>query len=187
VKDIASNTSRGKAEFRRHNPVKITWSSEESGSKVHTASLFTLRQAPKKRMVSFMMMAREPNGMDYPQHNTPGQLVIQVSIDGSAHEHSWERLPKVGRFENWEQANSFAVRLEWEHPQGSGNWRFRYIQSGTLHTLIDANIPGSLKRYAQGNYISTLRFSMLRGISHPRGGIRRQPIMHESYRFRMTT
>jgi hypothetical protein len=95
----------------------------------------------------------------------PVQLVIEVNMNGSAHEHSWARLPKVGRFENWDQANSFAVRLEWEHPQGSGNWRFRYIQSGTSHTLVDANIAGSLKRYAQATIFLHCIFNVERNFS----------------------
>jgi hypothetical protein len=41
------------------------------------------------------MMAHEFDGQNYPEHNTPGQLVIEVNMNGSAHEHSWARLPKV--------------------------------------------------------------------------------------------
>jgi hypothetical protein len=79
----------------------------------------------------------------------PSQLVIEFNMNGSAHEHSWARLPKIGEFENWDQANSFSVRLGWEHPQAFGKWRFRYIQPGISHTLVDANIPCSLKRYVR--------------------------------------
>jgi hypothetical protein len=165
VKDIASNTSRGKAQLRRHNPVKITRSGEESGSKVHIASLVTLRQAPKKRFCLSTSWHMNSTARIILNTIPPSQLVIEVNMNGSAYEHIWARLPKVGRFENWEQANSFAVQLEWEHRQSSGNWRFRYIQSSPSRTLVDANIPCSLKRYVRAIIFPHWLFDVERNFS----------------------
>jgi hypothetical protein len=60
------------------------------------------------------------------------------------------RLPRIGRFKNWDQANSWAIRVEWQYPENSGKWRFLYVQSGLTFELADARVPGSLKNYAKG-------------------------------------
>ncbi|EUC40104.1 hypothetical protein COCMIDRAFT_109636 [Bipolaris oryzae ATCC 44560] len=95
------------------------------------------------------MSAHELDGLNYPLEGTPCQLVFEVNMDGTAHPHAWARLPKVGFFQNWDQANSFAVRIEWEYPQGSGDWRFRYVQTSDTRAIVDPKVPGSSKRYAQ--------------------------------------
>ena len=75
-------------------------------------------------------------------------------MNGKSHPYSWARLPKVAIFSNWEQANSFAIRVEWEHPKGSGNWRFTYVQPDKhLGVRLDRNIPGSLRRYGLGTAV----------------------------------
>jgi hypothetical protein len=94
------------------------------------------------------------DGMQGPVAGTSYYLVIEVRKDATPHPHSWSRLPEIGPFENWDQARSWAVRVEWEHPKGSGKWRFTYLHAGNesgegLFDLVNENIPGSLKVYAQ--------------------------------------
>jgi hypothetical protein len=91
---------------------------------------------------------------DCPLPGTPYQLVFEVRKDGSPHPHSWARLPEIGRPKNWGQANSFAVRIEWQYPAESGKWRFRYIQAGhasgdRLFGRVNDNIGGSFLTYAK--------------------------------------
>ncbi|KAF2793811.1 hypothetical protein K505DRAFT_337462 [Melanomma pulvis-pyrius CBS 109.77] len=103
-----------------------------------------------------MNFRHEPwtDGMKGPVAGTPYQLIFEVRKDGTPHPQSWTRLPEVGPFKNWNQARSWAVRIEWEHPKNSGMWRFTYLQAGYasgggLFDLADKNVPGSLKVYAK--------------------------------------
>lgn len=89
-------------------------------------------------------------GLDEPAAKLPYELPIEVRKNGSAHPHAWARLPNIGRFKNWEQANSWAVHIEWEYPVGSRNWRYMYVQSGHTFELADHRVPGSFKSYMKG-------------------------------------
>jgi hypothetical protein len=90
---------------------------------------------------------------DYPLPGTPYQLVFEVRKDGTPHPHGYARLPEIGCFVNWGQANSFAARIEWEYPANSGKWRSRYLQAGhpTGEHLFGRvnNVPGALNTYAK--------------------------------------
>jgi hypothetical protein len=90
------------------------------------------------------------SGAKIPPPGSPFEFVIEVRKDGTPHPHAWARLPKIGRFKNWDQANSFAVRFEWESPQGSGKWNFQYLQATQLFRRLDNKVPGSLATYAKG-------------------------------------
>ena len=77
------------------------------------------------------------------------EVVFEVRKDGTPHPHAWARLSDIGPFENWGQANSFACRIEWEYPLGSGKWRFTYIQRKNIFTrFADDQVPGSLPVYS---------------------------------------
>ncbi|KAF2125477.1 hypothetical protein P153DRAFT_113999 [Dothidotthia symphoricarpi CBS 119687] len=104
----------------------------------------------------YISFTHEPwtDGAEGPIAGTPYQLVFEVCKDGTPHPQSWSRLPEVGPFKNWNQARSWAVRIEWENPKNSGKWQFTYLQAGHvsgggLFALADENVPGSLKIYAK--------------------------------------
>ncbi|KAJ8106933.1 hypothetical protein OPT61_g9213 [Boeremia exigua] len=81
---------------------------------------------------------------------TPFETVIEVRKDGTAHPFGWARLPDIGGFQNWNQANSFAIRIEWQHPPESGTWRCNYVRARTLWRMIDGTIPGFIAPYWKG-------------------------------------
>ncbi|KAF7677360.1 hypothetical protein GT037_004219 [Alternaria burnsii] len=64
-------------------------------------------------------------------------FVIEVRKDGTTHPHAWARVAAIGSFKNWDQANSFAVRIEWEFSVSSRKWQFEYVQSNISKERID--------------------------------------------------
>ena len=76
-------------------------------------------------------------------------FAFEVRKDGTPHPYAWARLAAIGPFKNWDQANSFAVRIEWEFPVSSGKWQFEYLQSGKHFEQVDPQVPGSLNSYAK--------------------------------------
>ncbi|USP82788.1 hypothetical protein yc1106_10062 [Curvularia clavata] len=99
--------------------------------------------------IFFTKSQNQESGVDVPPPGSPYELVFEVRKDGRAHHSPWARLPKIGRFQNWEQASSWAVRIEWEHPINSGKWRFMYVQARKVLGWQDASVPGSLTIYAK--------------------------------------
>lgn len=85
---------------------------------------------------------------DWPLSGTPYDMVIEVCKDGSKHPKAWAMLADIGGFENWTQANSFAIRIEWQLP--SGQWTYRYIHARRLFTGLDTKDPGSHVMYIKG-------------------------------------
>lgn len=64
-------------------------------------------------------------------------------MDGTPHPQAWSRLCDIGRFKNWDQARSWAVRIEWQYPANSGKWRSRYLTTGGVHGgFLFAPVPG---------------------------------------------
>jgi hypothetical protein len=103
----------------------------------------------------------------------PRLLVFEVRKDGGAHHHAYSRLLAVGPFSNWDQARSFAVRIEWEHPLNSGRWMCRYLQAGRMFRFANAKIAGSLSNYA--NAISFLQWLFNASPNHSHNWIPRTP------------
>jgi hypothetical protein len=164
IKDGKTGVVTPMAFYRRANrcivKAKGLSKDQKSGSTAIVFSRFSY--GPKKMVVHFGYntgLRSDPNKAPTP--GTRYELVFEVRKDGTPHPYAWARLPSIGRFENWDQANSFAVRLEWEYPINSGNWRFRYLQSGRddsdiSFTRNDEKVPGSLRNYAKA--ISTLQW-----------------------------
>ncbi|OAL57079.1 hypothetical protein IQ07DRAFT_594504 [Pyrenochaeta sp. DS3sAY3a] len=118
-------------------------------------NVFGKRTIDEKSVVWFgFRYEKSMDGKDLPLPGTPYELVFEVRRDGSPHPNAWARLPEIGRWNNLGQANSFAVRIEWQHPPESGKWRFTYCQVGNIYRLHKA--PGSFVNY--GKAISFLRW-----------------------------
>ncbi|XP_014552661.1 hypothetical protein COCVIDRAFT_29992 [Bipolaris victoriae FI3] len=81
---------------------------------------------------------------------SPVSRTKRSGLDEPAAKSPYELTIEIGRFKNWEQANSWAVRIEWEYPVGSGNWRYMYVQSEHTVELADHRVPGSFKSYMKG-------------------------------------
>ncbi|KAI4604615.1 hypothetical protein J4E80_011014 [Alternaria sp. BMP 0032] len=119
---------------------KIFVKSIIKGGRKKSVIQFVWKSLPKKNM--------KP-AVEKPPPGSPFEMVIEVRKDGTPHPHAWARLPKIGRFKNWDQANSFAVRVEWESPRGSGKWNFQYLQATQLYRRLDNKVPGSFATYAK--------------------------------------
>ncbi|KAF7673330.1 hypothetical protein GT037_008653 [Alternaria burnsii] len=149
------------AEFRRHVP-RVANYIDHLFVKGGRSIFAVLKVPPKfesdnkkqKRLIHAVHVSApigSTDGINYPKPGAGVQVVVEARLDGKAHKNSWARLPQVGIFKNWDQANSFAVRIEWETEEGSGVWRYRYIQcTKYLHTMADSGVPGSVLRYAKG-------------------------------------
>jgi hypothetical protein len=75
---------------------------------------------------------RKKNTPDVPPPGTSYEMVVEVCKDGSQHPFAWAKLPDTGGFKNSTQANSFAVRIEWQDPPDSGNWRYNYLRATVM-------------------------------------------------------
>lgn len=94
------------------------------------------------------------DGLQGPMPGTSYSFVIELHKDGTPHSYSWTRLPAIGPFRNWDQARSWAVYVEWEHPKNSCKYRRTYLRAGHvtgggLFKLANNNVPGSLIMYAK--------------------------------------
>jgi hypothetical protein len=116
---------------------------------------------------------KDRDGFQYPIEGTECHVIFEARLDGKLTKDCWSRLPHIGVRQNWDQARSFALRIEWEHPTGSGNWRYRYVRSPTEPTMANNNVPGSLKRYAKS-------VAVLHWIPRPYGSIR---VLQATYNF----
>jgi hypothetical protein len=157
------------AEFRRVSPVKAKWSKIGAKQLGHTVNLYTLKgnkgdSKPKTSIVHFGVHRplEKATTSDFPPEGADVHLIFEIRLDGQVINNSWARLPEVAIFRNSDQASSFAVRYEWEHPKDSGKWRHGYIQHGKakLYSMRDEKIPGSLSRL--GKAIRTVQW-LLRG------------------------
>ena len=82
-----------------------------------------------------------------PRQDDPYHLVFEVRRDGGAHPDGWSRLPTIGPFEDWDEARALAVRIEWEYPPKSGQFRFRYMHTRKVYTFQDKAAAGSNVNY----------------------------------------
>lgn len=149
MRDDATCTSYTVAEFRCHTPVFIHW---KIGKELRSACIFTVPSRKNKSAMHQFCLTQplaKDDGVAHPIEGTLCQVVIEVRLDGKAVRYPWARLPLIEFNTSSSQANSFAVRVEWEHPKGSGNWRFAYAQSRRqLWKMIDKTTPRSLYRWA---------------------------------------
>jgi hypothetical protein len=151
IKDVTNGQSIPIAIFRRSTSRTVTMATEKNRSTAFW------RRSDDKVVISFSYNFDRADGAFAPLPGTPYYVVIEVYKEGTPHPHSWTRLCEIGRFKNWDQARSFAVRLEWEHPPNSGKWRAKYIHAGGSRggDILDKadgakNIPGALEYYAKG-------------------------------------
>ncbi|KAJ8116623.1 hypothetical protein OPT61_g1993 [Boeremia exigua] len=153
IKDGKTGSTVPMAFYRRSNDAVAN-----ASESIHTtvwSKRWGAKAEEKKLRFSFSQTSTKP-GFEVPPKGVPHQLVVEVRKDGTPHPHAWARLPGIGRFRNWDQANSFAIRIEWEDAPGSGKYNFSYCQAKRLYKRADNNIPGSLITYAKA--IAFLQF-----------------------------
>ncbi|KAL6709950.1 hypothetical protein ACN47E_000735 [Coniothyrium glycines] len=142
----ASEAARPMAAFRRLTPLRAVYSKGKSALQVFTGPRFSEKSNTFK--VSLVVPEKD-QGLHGPEADAPYHFVIEVLLDGSPHPHSWSRLPEIGRFKNWNQARSLAVRIEWEYPQGSGKWFSRFVQKNRIWASFEpGGIPGAMDGYS---------------------------------------
>ncbi|KAK5241820.1 hypothetical protein LTR40_008685, partial [Exophiala xenobiotica] len=75
--------------------------------------------------------------------------VIELTLDGSPHPKSWARLPSKGPWSDWDLANSWAVRIEFER---DGKWQsLGLVSTNTFRSRTkETDVPGASNTYAQG-------------------------------------
>jgi hypothetical protein len=185
VKDFETQTSYTMAEFRRCVPRKTTHQKVMNSSNKKCFYLVKIYGPWNDREIAHLLVkdfrvsfkTSETSGETHPPSGSQVQMVFEVRLDGKPHPHSWARLPKIGPFEDWDQANSWALRYEWEYPEGSGNWRYGYAQTQRFSERRDFNVPGSLSRYAIGVSVLYWLFgadsrSFPKWIHRPAGSVR---------------
>lgn len=153
-RDNTTGESVPMTEFRRYQPGTAHYFTPKSSPD----NRYLLMRGPKlasdpEKWVVIFMLATNPkteatDGSRAPLEGQAYNVAFEVRRDGRRHPKAWARLADVGVFENSDQANSLAVRVEWEFPLGSGSWRYRYIQLHNGTTFMDRNVNGSLRRYA---------------------------------------
>jgi hypothetical protein len=121
-----------------------------AGSKrVNVFKYCVYKNGEREEVISFRARYGKKGDVHLPPPGSVVNFVIEVRKDGTTHPHAWARLPAIGPFTNWDQANSFAVRIEWDFPVSSGKWQFAYVQSNTNKERTGPQLPGSLKNYAK--------------------------------------
>ncbi|KAH8623770.1 hypothetical protein IG631_21475 [Alternaria alternata] len=101
------------------------------------------KNGEREEVISFRAGYGKKGVAHLPPPGSRFNFVIDVRKDGTTHPHAWARLAAIGPFKNWEQANSFAVRIEWELPVSSGKWQFAYLQSNISKERIDPQTQGA--------------------------------------------
>ncbi|KAI4608895.1 hypothetical protein J4E83_008934 [Alternaria metachromatica] len=123
--------------FRTAKPKVATYREKQRASAGSEINVFQKFHAGKYFFgvshVQFVM-----DGTMGPTNGQPYYLVFEVRTDGQAHPNAWSRLPRIGAFCNWQQGRALAVRMEWEYPVGSGNFRFRYMHTRKVFTFKNA-------------------------------------------------
>ncbi|KIV84013.1 hypothetical protein PV11_05989 [Exophiala sideris] len=76
--------------------------------------------------------------------------VIEMMADGSPHSHSYTRLPIAGPYADWNQANSWALKIEFELDNGS--WQHVYLSCSNPYEARtpQLNWPGAFDAYGHG-------------------------------------
>ncbi len=166
VKDRASGKSTPMAIFRAaafrkatYQPQKDKIGKPKSGKFIfHLWGKSLFNAVGKQYIPQIALCVDGTDGTIAPLRNALFQLVFEITKDGSHHPKAWSRIPSIGPFQNWTQARSLAVRIEWEHPAESGKWFHRYVQSRNHFTFLDDNQPGSLTTY--GYAIGMIKYFM---------------------------
>ena len=117
--DHVANETVPMAEFRRQPSLTVEYDNEH---RLNFAIIRRHKEEDDAPTLIFQMKGPlgEVDGIKYPYNDTICHFIIEARLQGKAIENSWAPLPCIEIFENSEQANSFAVRIEWEHPAGSG-------------------------------------------------------------------
>ncbi|KAJ4340904.1 hypothetical protein N0V87_002258 [Didymella glomerata] len=152
IKDQRTGRSTPMAFFRSAKAKLLNHNNKASPSGTTTWELWAKKKTigdVGKKAVAFHITDNGMDGTKIPLAGVPYYLVVEVCKDGSPHPNAWSRLSEVGPFENWDQARSFAVRVEWEFPQGSGKWRYRYVHTYWAFKYADTKQPGALQGYAR--------------------------------------
>ncbi|KAF2129561.1 hypothetical protein P153DRAFT_396821 [Dothidotthia symphoricarpi CBS 119687] len=151
IKDVLTGRSTPISVFRRSTPRTVTATSNSP------RVVAFCKRSGTKLVISFSYTIDRADESFAPLPGTPHQVVFEVYKDGTPHPHSWTRLCDIGRFKNWDQARSFAIRIEWEHPPNSGKWLSKYIHAGKPRGSQSwgkatgaEHIPGALEHYAKG-------------------------------------
>lgn len=153
IKDGKTGKVVPMAFYHRSNPAKSNVKKGRVSDGGKTISLLKLSDWKNDKRISILNMGiwinNKTHASQWPLPGTPYELVIEVCKDGSQRPYAWARLPDIGSFQNSTQANSFAVRIEWQDPPDSGNWRLNYAQARQLWMMVDNKIPGSLPTHAK--------------------------------------
>jgi hypothetical protein len=88
------------------------------------------------------------DGLEWPAENTYYDITFEVRTDWKPHKYSWARLPLLGPFEDWDRANSWALRIDWKDPSGQN--RFKYLHCERPHLIMNKDSNGSIQAYARG-------------------------------------
>lgn len=89
-----------------------------------------------------------PGDEDCPPEGAELQVVFEVAPDGKEHPLSYARVPAIGPFRDWSQANRLALRIEWK--DNEGKWHYKYFQRRKIMELkegLNNPTPGALNGY----------------------------------------
>jgi hypothetical protein len=143
--------------FRRALPKMMTviGPSGKSASKEKSFDVFKIVSEDKKyrfRINRTLPKEGLKDGLEWPAENTYYDLIFEVRTDWKPHPLSWARLPLLGPFEDWDRANSWALRIDWKDTSGQN--RFKYLHCEKPRTMMNSESNGSLLPYAHGIEVS---------------------------------
>ncbi|KAK3720429.1 hypothetical protein LTR37_003841 [Vermiconidia calcicola] len=93
-----------------------------------------------------------PQHSEGPDFGTKIQVVFEIRIDGQPSPAQWARVPFVGSFDDWFDATTMSLRIEWKDRHGM--WCWRHVQ---LETHNNSVVP-------RGPYGATLSYAIATGM-----------------------
>ena len=133
------------ANFRRAVPRKANWNHLAKSKDMQIiawlnitwtdSDLKTNKWAPVSTETDEMVT----KGVDVPSRDTLYATVFEVRLDGKPHPMSYMQGPKIPVFVNSDISDSWALRIEWNDPNGV--FRSRYIQPTGTH--FNYNLPNA--------------------------------------------
>ena len=153
------------ANFLRATPKRATLVVDISKKDTKVLEIFTLLRAETSTEAKFHLHISKTltkdeattnfNDISYPKEGRFFDITFEVRLDWKPHPYSWARLPLVGCFDDWDRANSWALKIGWI--DSLGTHRTRYIQSvlnfAPVADLEKAN--GAIHGYARGIEVSS--------------------------------
>lgn len=121
-------------------------------------ALTMVRQADDNQFQFFI-----PMNVTGPAVGQRAYVTFEIMIDGSSHPSQWARTPTIGIVDDWFDATTLALRIEWQDEK-TGQWQWRYLKAENTNFKVKDAPKGITMGYAVATGV---RAFLLREIHKP--------------------